>query len=167
MRGNGADATTAAPGGVNHSSASGTIPTARPSNSAKGGRDTVDTVDTVGGGRAPRSGAGAGPCFLPVLDDTLAPALRPGDFVAVLPVAGYRGAGCYAVRSPVGTVEFVVVQGIGLPDALHVCRANRVYGPGDVIALATFADVVLGKVAAECRVTDRALLREARLGEPE
>lgn len=100
-----------------------------------------------------------GPRFLPVLDDTLAPALRPGDFVAVMPVDGYRGTGCYAVRSPVGTVvEFAFVQGAGLSDAVHVRRGNPAYGPGHVIALDAFADVVLGKVVAECRVTDRALI---------
>ena len=79
MHRNGSDATTAAPGGVKHSSASETIPTARPSNGAKGGRHTVDTVDTVGGGRAPRpprSGTGAG--LTPVTpDDTCQPARRP------------------------------------------------------------------------------------------
>lgn len=132
-------------------SAGSIMPPPPPQPMAKSAAEERTVMAWPVGQRAP-----AAPRFIPVVGDSMAPALPAGSFAAVVPVHGWCGDGVYAVQLIGEAVEFVRISS-DMRGGVRISRDNGRTGPETVTA-DQFLGMVLGKVAARCDVMDRNLL---------
>ena len=88
----------------------------------------------------------------------MAPTVKPGDMVAVLPANRYRGAGLYVV-DVLGQPNIVRVH-VNERGQIHVGYDSPRYTGGTTNQDA-FEASLLGRVFAVCQVTDRTAMQDA------
>lgn len=88
--------------------------------------------------------------LMPIKGDSMAPALRPGDFVMVVPTSRYLCEGIYVVDA-MGAPDLFRCEKIIGKDAVRLTKDNPAYA-GHVATVAQFNANVLGIVYATCQV---------------
>lgn len=110
------------------------------------------------GGGTSGGGVRDDPHFLQVVGDGMAPTLRPGDLVAVAPVAAWRGEGIYLLDTGGGPELFRCES--DLAGRIVIRRDNPAYLSAAVSA-ERFAESVRGQVCALVHVIEPTLLAGA------
>jgi SOS-response transcriptional repressor LexA len=103
----------------------------------------------------PVSPAATVPRFMPIVGDVMAPLLRSGDLVAVIPMARFRGDGLYVLELMGEPVTYWC--GSDFKGGIVIRPENTRYH-SFTMAPAEFEAAVIGKVAATCNIIDMALL---------
>lgn len=103
--------------------------------------------------------ADGGPRFLLVTGDSMVPTLRPGDLVAVAPVAAWRGEGIYLLDTGAGPELFRCALDFAGGIVIH--RDNPAY-LAVTVPVERFAESIRGQVCALVHVVDAALLADSR-----
>ncbi len=99
---------------------------------------------------------GPKPRFMPVVGEGMAPTLRHGDFVAVIPVSGFRCDALYVLD--LAGEAGVYRCSSNFKGGVDAYKDNPRLGRY-TLTRAEFEDAAIGQVLATCNIQDRTLMR--------